>query len=648
MVFRFLVFLFLFVLGANKVRSQIPLLSIGSTEISTEEFLFVYNKNKYYQDALPLAQSIDRYLELFINFKLKVLEAYNLGLDQTIDYKQEVAQYRKQLAEPYLTDYHLTEKILLETYERMLVEVKVSHLLIKVNNGDTALALQKAWDLRRRIQAGEDFSKIATEESKDPSASSNKGLLGYFSVFRTVYPFETAAYNTEVGEVSEPVVTKFGIHLIKVHSNRPSRGRVKVSQIMIRKSPDSVAANRKVEQVYERLRNGEPWEKLCLEYSDDSQTSRLGGRLPWFGTGQMIPEFEDAAFGLDSAGQVSQPVVALYGWHILKLDQRNQVGSFEESREWLESMVRRDSRGTIPRLRLIDKLKGENDWVPGENLDTMLNYWEKEPQWRENLYGSRSDSLVLFRIETKAYTTIDFEEYLSRNKPQQPNQDFTERYESFENAMILEYEEAHLERKHPEFRMLYQEYREGVLLFELMQREVWEKAMEDSLGIKRFYDDHPEKYKNADRAEVLIITANGEAEAIRVWQILQALSKEDTAGNQVTALSIVDQEAFIKEKYSLEVRLREDTFEAGSEPFPVVIRWEEGSQHSFESEGHNLVVVRRIEPGILRDLQEIKGTVISDYQDFLETSWVSVLRKKYHVSVNKKELKSLIKRLENL
>jgi peptidyl-prolyl cis-trans isomerase SurA len=292
----------------KKNDKQEPIIAtVGSQPIYTSEFQYVYEKNNGGNEDAYTQQSVSEYLDLYTRFKLKVMEGESRGLDTTTAFKRELEGYKEQLAQPYLTEKSVTDQLVQEAYERLKQEVNASHILIGLPNDpspqDTLAAYSQVIELRNRLEAGEDFSKLAREFSQDPSAADNGGNLGYFTAMQMVYRFEDAAYKTPVGQTSMPVRSRFGYHLIKVNDKRTAQGEVKVAHIMVRATPgmpkaDSLAAKQRVDAIYKRVQRNENWDRLAAEFSEDANSAANGGELPWFGTGRMIPSFEETAFAL--------------------------------------------------------------------------------------------------------------------------------------------------------------------------------------------------------------------------------------------------------------------------------------------------------------------------------------------------------------
>ena len=345
------------------------LMTVDGIPVTRSEFEAIYKKNN--KEAQVTREALDEYLELFINYKLKVREAEVQGMDTVSKFRSELDGYRKQLARPYLIDRELNDALMREAYDRMQEEVRASHILVQLpadpTPEDTAAAWKKIISIRDRVVKGDDFATVAKGPggSDDPSAQKNGGDLGWFSALQMVYPFETAAYGTKIGEVSQPVRTRFGYHIIKVAGRRPARGQVKVAHIMLRSTdqdtPEKQAeAASKIKEIHQRIKNGEvDFADAALRYSEDESSNTKGGELPLFGTGKMIDEFEDAAFALKENNEISAPVRTRYGWHIIKRLEHQPPPSFEAAKAELKTKIGRDSRAEITRRAFLDKLKKE-------------------------------------------------------------------------------------------------------------------------------------------------------------------------------------------------------------------------------------------------------------------------------------------------
>ena len=502
------------------------IIRIGSTEVPFREFRYVYNKNNSNAPDAGTDKSVREYVELYVNFRLKVMDAEKEGLDTTNSFKKELEGYRKQLAKPYLTDKAVTQKLVAEAYERMKEEVNASHILIKcdpkADPKDTLTAYNRILEIRKRILAGEDFNKLAKEASEDPSAKYNDGNLGYFTAMQMVYPFEDAAYKTAKGAISSPIRTQFGYHILKVADRRPSQGQITVAHIMVRANPgmpaeDSLAARKKIFDIYDRLRKGGNFASLALEFSDHSDSKTKGGILPPFGTGTMVPSFENAAFALKDTGNYSSPFLTPFGWHIVKLVNRKTLEPLEELKTSLETKVSKDSRSELNRSILIAKLRKDNGYSENKVLltyalskaDTNLT----KGNWKYDMADKKLDE-TLITIKEKEYSLRDFWKYAEKKQQKTdskaPEYQMKLLYRNFSDDCVMEYEETHLSEKYEDYKMLVKEYRDGILLFTLMDQKVWTKALEDTSGLRQFHGSNRQKYAWGQRARASIYSCANE------------------------------------------------------------------------------------------------------------------------------------------
>lgn len=628
----------------NNIMENAALITIDGEPVPADEFLYVFNKNQYNIDSISQRQEVLDYLELYVNFKLKVKEAEELGIHETDAFKEELEGYRKQLAKPYLTERKVTEDLIEEAYQRLKTEINAAHILLSLSPNaspeDTLKAYNKAIDIRRQAIQGKDFHQLARQYSEDPSATMNGGDLGYFTALQMVYPFEDAAYKTPKGQISMPVRTRFGYHLIYVKDKRPSQGQVKVSHIMVRatqgiSAEDSIAARKKIYEIYEQLRKGADWFEMANQYSDDIASKASGGALPWFGTGSMIPEFENAAFSLSEEGKFSEPVKTAYGWHIIRLDDKKPLEPFEVLQPTLEMKVSKDSRAELNKAALIKRLKQENDFRPNDEMITAatedIDSSLVMGQWT---YTAENQALnnTLFTIKDKAYTVKDFYDYITEKQRPQRNMTVAQYmqvlYEQFSEEQLIAYEEAHLPEKYNEYRMLLKEYRDGILLFELMDKKVWSKAVEDTAGLRNFYEQHLSNYQWGERAKarIYVTTSQQKLDSVKTKNLLN----QDDLENKDLALNVFKGE-----------------YEQSDLPVLSKISWAPGTYDTQYDNRYYYIVVEEILPPETKKLNEIRGQVISDYQNHLEKEWVSVLREKHEVQINDEVLNYVLEQIEN-
>ena len=478
-------------------RNDKILITIDGEEISVGDFKRIYEKNL---DAIDNeeAKDVQKNLDLFINYKLKVKEAYKIKLDTLSSYKKEIEGYRNQLSAPYMQDTVFINKLVKDAYFRTKNEVKAKHILIRTPKDatpkDTLEAYQKIMNIRARILKGEDFEAVAEETSEDPSArddkksgrKANKGNLGYFSAFKMVYPFEDAAYNTKVGEVSEPFKTRFGYHILKIDSLRASKGEVEVAHILINNQNKN--AKKLIDSLYNQLEKDVQFKTLARKFSEDSGSKSKGGKLRQFGTGVMVKPFEDVAFSLQKEGEYSKPFKTPFGWHIIQLIKKHPVQPFSELQDELKSKVKSGDRAQLSEKAVIDKLKKKYTISENESAKAIFEH--------KNIRNIAQDSLqaVLLTINELEIKQEAFVKYL-KNRGNTP---VYELFNEFKDKEILSYYKENLEKTEPEFANTLQEYRDGLLLFELMQQKIWEKSSKDTLGLKNHYNANLSKFQNKE------------------------------------------------------------------------------------------------------------------------------------------------------
>ncbi|MBP8783236.1 MAG: peptidylprolyl isomerase, partial [Paludibacter sp.] len=480
-------------------------MKINGKPVYKSEFEYIYNKNNS-NNSLD-KKTLDEYVDLFVNFKLKVEEAKAQGLDTTQSFISELAGYRSQLTRPYLTDSKVDEQILREAYDRMKEDVEVSHILVRIPQGatpaDTLTAWKKINSTLKRLDK-EDFAKVAKEISEDQSAEENGGYIGWVTAFRTVYPFETVAFNTPVGKISAPVRTAFGYHIIKVHNRRKSQGEILVSHIMRFTAEGDEAKNKaakqKTDSLYQRVLAGDDFGKLASEFSEDRGSATRNGELPWFGSGRMIPEFENAAFALKNTGDVSTPIQSAFGWHIIKLLDRKGVASFETVKADIERNVKRDERANMGQKAFVDRLRKEYGYAVNTAYVNEFSKLLENKTLADSVFQLEAAKLnkPLFTFAGKEFTQADFAAYLKKNAFSEKaiaSEIIEQKLDAFTEKEILAYEDSQLENKYEDFRFLINEYHDGILLFEVSNNEVWEKASKDTEGLARYFNEHKADYR---------------------------------------------------------------------------------------------------------------------------------------------------------
>lgn len=646
LICSFFVFVAISTFAQTKAEEDPVLLTIDNTEVTKSEFETIFRKNN--RDSVITRADLDEYVELFVNFKLKVQEAEEMGMDTIAQFKRELSGYREQLARPYLVDKSMTDSLVHEAYNRLQTEVRASHLLIKLppdpTPDDTLAAYNKIMKIKNEIKDDpENFVKYARKYSEDPSVKSNGGDLGYFTALQMVYPFETLAYNTPVGKIGGPVRTQFGYHLIKVTDKRDARGKVRVAHIMIRTEegdPEEVKTRMKqrADEVYRRLQNGEDFAELAKKFSDDRSSAGRGGELPTFGAGKMVPEFEDAAFAIENVGDITEPVKSPYGWHIIKLIEKIPLQSYDEMKKDLQIRVNKDGRSNVSRESFIAKRKKEYNFTEDKRqlkpftneLDSTYFTGKWEPSKK-----LKSMNKVIFTLDGKDYTQSDFLAYMQkRMRPRRQAKSIAQlvndSYSNWVESSVMDYEDSRLEEKYPKFRALINEYRDGILLFDLTDQKVWSKAVKDSAGLHAYYNNHIKDFMWNERAAYDIYTVSTEKEGKKVMKMLRKGKNQDEI-----------REA-LNEKSELSVKVESGLKEREVKPVLEKVDWAPGVYGVLDNKGQLVVVdikeIREAEP---KDFDEARGLITAAYQNKLEDDWVNKLRSNHSIHINRDVLYSI-------
>ena len=614
------------------------LFTIDEKPYYTDEFKRVYNKNiDLVKDESQ--KDLNQYLNLYVGYKLKINKAHQLGLQNNPKYITELSSYRTQLAKNYLTDVKVTNELVQEAYSRTLKEINGSHILFLVDENagpaDTLKAYNKAISVRKKIMAGEDFGVAAAEYSEDPSAKDNKGDLGYFSAFRMVYPFENGAYNTQVGKISQPIRTRFGYHLIKVNSVRDNRGEVSVSHIMLMKSDDKELNEKnksRIQELYQKLQQGERFEELAKQFSEDKSSGPSGGKLAVFGSGQLSSvEFEDVAFGLTKDQPLSKPFESAFGFHIVRLNDKFPVKSFEEMESDLQSKVSRDERSRLIQNSVTERLRKQY------KVNTeKKTYAAIEKSFSKEFYNGnwKSEDVKtpfnenLLTVNTTKFSGRDFLNFIEKNQRKAVEiksipKMISVMYEEYTDEELNKYYNSNLENEFPEFANVMSEYRDGLLLFDLMEKEIWEKSKSDTLGLHAFYDKNVNKYQWNKRYDIVVVSST-KKEYIKKAEKL--LKKGKSAAEIKQALNSGKE---------LEVIEKEGIYEEGSTLLPKNLQDKKGVT-SITQDGEYFYVsnIKNIIPAGQKSFEECEGKVVNDYQQYLEENWVSDLKKEFTIKVN--------------
>lgn len=647
--FSTLALLVLFFSGVGAQQDDRVLFSVEDTPVTVSEFDYIYSKTNGEQANYSKA-SLEEYLDLYIKFKLKVQKAKELQLDTIQELQRELAGYRRQLADSYLINKEVTGQLIREAYERKQQDVDISHIFFRLSPRptpeDTLLAYQKAMTVKKQLDNGVSFSTLAKSNSDDNSVQNNAGHIGYVTALfpKGYYDFETAAYTLPLNTVSEPVRTSGGYHLVKVHDRRPARGEVETAHILLRTEDKNKAdVKKQIDALYQELENGGNFEALAREHSEDARTAPKGGYIGFIAINRFQEVFENAVFALSQDDTYSTPFESDLGYHIVKRISRKTLGSYEEEKAALEAQIQNDDRFEASRLALIESIKRNAGFqefpLVLQQFATMQNDTFYTFRWKE---PTRGRDQVLFNLGAERATIGDFATFLIRSARQRlqlenrvpPNEAVKQLYEDFVEDYCMRYEESALEDKYPAFKALMREYEEGILLFEVTKQNVWDKAARDTSGLRAFYETIKGKYKWEERARVEVYTLPGQASAMvqRVREYAKKHKAEEVEQEyQLDGMNI--EQKMIERKESSEAR-KIRTWEAG---------YISNATMNRETGAFTFTKVLEVVPPTDKALNEARGYIIADYQDYLEKQWVEELRQEYEVKINRKVFESLSK-----
>lgn len=615
------------------------LFTIDDKPYDTEEFIRVYNKNlDLVKDESQ--KDLTQYLELYIGYKLKVNKAFKLGLQNGAQYQNELKSYRTQLSKNYLMDSKVTQELLDEGYARLQKEINASHILLMVDENaspeDTLAAYNKIRAIRDRIvKGGEDFGTVAAETSQDPSAKDNKGNLGYFTAFRMVYAFENGAYKTDLNQVSMPVRSRFGYHIIKVNAIRDNRGEIGVSHIMILKPKEGEDPNKAkttIDEIYQKLLQGESFEELAKQFSEDKSSATKGGVLNKFASGQLSSEeFENQAFALSEENPMSKPFETAYGWHIVKLNGKFPLRSKDEMKVELESKIARDDRSKKISEALAVKLRKKYATQKDNKLYKAIvksvdeSYYKGE--WKVPTDLKKFDTR-LFMVGSKEIKGGAFLDYLysqqkSSGTIKPLNKLVDVLFDRFADEQRAIFNNENLENEYPEFAAVMNEYRDGLLLFDLMEKEIWQRAKTDTVGLKQFYEENKQKYVWKIRYDTEVYSSTKPEVMKKVMGLLK---------KGMDAKSI--KEKFNSEK-ELNVMMYDGIYEEGADALPKNITpTSKITEVTQKGEYYYVAKVRKVLPAAIKTLEECKGRATNEYQQYLEHNWINALKSEFQINVN--------------
>jgi peptidyl-prolyl cis-trans isomerase SurA len=629
------------------------LFTVENTPVHVSEFTYIYSKTNG-KNADFSKKSLDEYLDLYTKFKLKVQKAKDMRLDTVSQLKEELNGYRKQLADSYLIDKAVTEKLLLEAYERIKQDVDVSHVLVmlkpEATPADTLVAFQRALDIKKRLDSGDPFEVVAREMSDDKSAARNGGNIGFITaVFPSgLYALENAAYTLQEGKISNPLRSNAGYHIIKVNARRPARGEVEVAHILIRKTEnDRAIAKSRIDSIYQMLKTGGDFDKMAQSLSEDAPTAQRNGYIGFISINRYERSFEEAAFNVKKDGEYSMPFESSVGWHIIKRISKKDIQPYSTEKSRLDNAIRKDGRFDQAKTAMLERIKRDAKFTEYPAVlntfistlaDTFVTFKWKAPEVKS--------PELLFKMGKDFKVTLgDFTDYLGRagaTRVRQAKAGDVQKaaqalYQEFVNEQCMKYEETQLEAKYPDFKSLMREYEEGILLFEATKVLVWDKASEDSLGLAKFFETIKGKYRWEDRAVSSVyrisIENKDQVDAIRAYA-------QDHSADEVKAKFNTE------EKILVNVESR--SFEKGKSQELKSVEWKKGAMGPVDENARTKTIrflkIEELLPPADKTLAEARGYIVADYQDTLERKWVDELKNTYKVKVNDKVLESLVKK----
>lgn len=618
--------------------------SINDTKIYKTEFLNQYHKNSqssFQDDSLSMSD----YAEMYLRFKLKVVAAKKKGFDTMPEFIKEFKTYRKQLADKYISNGKVTEEMVNETYHRMTNEVNVSHILITLkpdaNPADTLNAYNSAIDILKKIQAGEPFEELAVKYSKDPSVKVNKGSMGWFKAYKMVYPFETAAYNLKVGEVSEPVRTQFGYHIIKKNDERPSKGQLKVAHIMknLKTKDSTYNAEEEIQKIYQKLQNGEDFSDLANQFSDHKATSSKGGELSPFSVGQLnSAKFEEVAFNLDKNNSLSKPFKTQFGWHIVKYLDNIPVEPLDQIKSEIIKKIKTSNRSK----RLIDNIKKDlmTKYEVSTNYEVLsvledridesiVKYkWKYEPK-------DEDDNTYILKIDDEEYMLEEFLNYIQNQQrilePKTLQDKINMAIDKFTYAKLIKIHNQNLEKVSPKFAAEIKTYYEGLLLFDIMEDQIWEAVQKDSIALKDYYEANPSEFMSKKSIDAVISQSSNKKVAKKI--------KRQIASDSLTEL---------KKKYPQTIFQTLNQTDVKSPKLPENLNLKTNKPKIYKHNGQFIcILITQVYPSKLLDFNEVRGKVINILQKEREEQWIDELKQENDIFINHNLVENLQQQFEN-
>lgn len=613
------------------------LMTINGKDVHLSEFEYLYNKNNSQQLQ---QQSLDEYVDMFVTYKLKVADAEAAGLDTTKTFIKEFKGYRNDLARPYLRDASVEDSLIQVVHNHMKEDVDVSHIMMPLDVPKSSFYRNKLDSIRTEILNGASFEDNAMKFSIDGSVRYNQGRMGFISVNKYPYAFEEAAYDTPVGGISEVIESPFGLHIVKVHGRRPSSGKVLAQHILKFTqglTPEkAVAKKAEIDSIYKVVKAGADFSEVAGRESDDPGSKRNGGMLPWFGSGEMVPEFEQVAFALEN-GAISEPFATAYGYHIIHKIDSKAVPTIEEARQDILNILAGDERSTLPERKKLAELKATHKThLIDSSMDEIKKMLAENNGYDSTFIRQYTNSPLVVgkagELELTLAEVIQAMPTIARVTPESGYNVVKERAESLLDAKTLEYEASTLHIKHADFRNLINEYRDGMLLFEISNKNVWEKASKDKEGLEAFFQKNKYKYTwDGPKYKGYIVFTTNDSIKNEIENFLNVNKPSNDS------LSIV-----LRKKFARNVKVERVIAGRGENEIIDYIAFN-GKTPTIKGKWKCFIPYNGRKISWAEEAADVRGPVTSDYQAVLEKEWVKSLHEKYPVKINKKVLNKIKK-----
>lgn len=615
---------------------------VGTISIDKEEFLQLMSKER--ESEIP-ANSLTRKefeenFESFLTYKLKVIEAESIKLDQLEEFNLEFSSIKESLIASYLIKNSIEEGEIKKVYARLQEIIRAKHILFQFppnpKKEDSIAVLQLALKVKTELENGGDFSALASNYSDDPSAKVNKGDLGYFTGLQMVQQFEEAAYTLPVGSISDPILTDFGYHIIQVSSHQANPGEVQVSHILVRFDSENPSqeenARRKISDIYAEIQKESTiWEEIVQTFSEDPATKSAGGLLPWFGVGTMLPEFEMAGFSLTEIGEVSPPIKTAYGYHILRLEGKKGLQPYEEMEQSIRSKILRNSKTGMIQSQVIAIQKSRYGFQENElGISTVVEAVNATDilSFGAAIQEKKLGNTELFKANTSSYTVGDLVNFMQSKEitPKGSGTFFDLWLEKFTEVTLAETEEVDLEKNNKTYQLLLKEYRDGILLFSLTNQEVWQKGLNDSLGQQAFFEKNTQNYQWKGRVQAYLAKVNDASKLENARKYLQNKGFDTD--------SFAAFEADYRSNYPDAYATESGTFEYETHPILSKVDLDKPYQELVIDGTSYVLIVGKVHPPGPRKFEEARGLIIRDYQEFLDQALTKRLREKYPIQIN--------------